>query len=437
MEEKEKATAKTTANENDTAKIQKLSELATSALRLPIDGLNTRVQEIITTEAKALNCPTEFIMGAAVTAIAQAAGCRFYWYNEQYTNYLQFYTAIVGDSTANKTSAISKMFKPLEKADREAYEQWQRATAGMKPEVKARTAYKVNILNDYTLEAYQDALKFNPDGVTAYNDELLSFFGNMNRYRPNGADEKFFLTTYGNSSDFKKTRRGQGLELITQPKVRIIGAIQPKVLGYFRGNNMSMLDDGLLPRFTWYDVPEDFIFDDQGTATNTAAADNLWNNIINAVLRQRSRVSVLFDSKAAQLYQEFKNGHARAKNAKTLSGYEAAVCGKLEIHAIMWAMAVRVIRYALEKNPPLPTIFINEMEMAYSLRCMEYFRQTAMRVYDIITNTEAKLTDKAEWVRQGYKMGYIGNSGRGWQVRLAELLGVERQKISDYLSGRR
>lgn len=69
MEVKEKATAKTTANENDTAKIQILSELA-KPTRLPIDGLNTRVQEIITTEAKALNCPTEFIIAPPTPTIA-------------------------------------------------------------------------------------------------------------------------------------------------------------------------------------------------------------------------------------------------------------------------------------------------------------------------------------------------------------------------------
>lgn len=440
MEQKLKATAETTANENDTAKVQKLWELAKPALRLYLDGLDTQAQGIFNTSAAALDCPVVYIMGAAFTAIAQAAGNRFSWTNGQYTDYPQFYTALVGDSTTNKTGAINKMFKPLELSDRAAYDKYEQATETMKREDKARTPYKMGVLSDYTLEAYLDALKFNPDGVTARCDEILTFFGNNSRYKSDSQDEKFFLTYYGSYPDYKKTRRVTGPELIKEPKPRCIGGIQPKVIGtYFQGRNASMLDDGLLPRFLWF-CQDDFVHDEKGFAAtvDTTETDNQWARIVHNVATRKDPVAVVFDTKAAELYQEFKNKHARAKNQKTLSGYEAAVCGKLEIHAIMWAMAVRIIRYGISPNIYDRVLKITEAEMAYTLRCMEYFRQTAMRVYDIInTNTGTKSMSKGEWVRQGYKNGFIGNSGRGWQQQLAELMGIDRQKISDFLSGRR
>ena len=437
MEKKEKATE--AANPlKDTAKIQKLSELAKPALRLPLDGLPTRAQGIINTFAMALDCPPEYIMAAAMTAIAQAAGNRFVWTNGQYKDYCQFYTAIVGDSTANKTSAINKMFAPLERADRVSYQEYERTTEDMKREDKARTPFKVGVLTDYTLEAYLDALKYNPNGVTAYADEIITFFGNFNKYRANGADEKFFLSAFGSYSDYKKVRRGAGLEFIKEPIPRIIGGIQPKILGaYFQGRNASMLDDGLLPRFLWYFPPEDFLHDETGMAASidTVIEYNLWHRIINYIQGVKNCVSITFDSEAANLYQEFKNAHARAKNAKTLSGYEAAVCGKLEIHAIMWAMSVRIMRYGLEQNFS-PQVHITWAEMEYTLRCMKYFRQTAMRVYDIIINAEgAKPTDKAEWFRAGYLKGFFPQDKS--QADIAQFFGTTRQKINDFFHGRR
>ena len=269
--------------------------LSTATTRLPVDGLPYKVQNIITTYAKALNCPTEFVTGAAMAAAAQAAGNRFVWSNGQYTCYPQFYTALLGDSTANKTTSIKKMMRPLEDGDRESFDQWIQATKDKKNDEKARTPYRIGILQDYTLESYQDALKYNPNGVTAYADEILSFFGNLNKYRA-GADEKFYLSAFANYSDYKKSRRGRGIELIPSPIVRIIGGIQPEVLSVtFAGS--PMLSDGMLPRFLWYAVPEDFHFDETATLIDTQQAETDWSNIINNLFRHQGIVRLAADGK--------------------------------------------------------------------------------------------------------------------------------------------
>lgn len=358
--------------------------LGESSARLPIDGLPYQVQQIITTYAKALNCPTEFVTGAAMAAAAQAAGNRFVWSNGQYTCYPQFYTALLGDSTANKTTSIRAMMKPLEQADRQAFNDWQQATADKKNDEKARTPYQIGLLQDYTLEAYQDALKFNPNGVTAVADEILSFFGNFNKYR-GGADEKFFLSAFANYSDYKKTRRGAGLDLIPHPIVRIIGGVQPEVLQPTFGSS-TMLADGMLPRFLWYAVPEDFRFDVSGTHTDTRQAKADWNDIINCLLNHQGVVRLDFDSEAQQLYTDYKIAHSKAKNNKTLFGYEAAVCGKLEIYAIIWAMTSRILRAAAEEATISDTLTILGYDMQHSLKCMDYFQQSAMQVYHAITD---------------------------------------------------
>lgn len=396
--------------------------LGEASQRLPIDGFPYGVQEIVSTYAKALNCPVEFVVGAAMAAAAQAAGNRFVWSNGQYTCYPQFYTALLGDSTANKTTSIRSMMKPLERYDRQAFEEWKQATADKKNDEKARTPYRIGLLQDYTIEAYQDALKFNPNGVTAYADEILTFFGNMNKYRA-GADEKFFLSSFANYSDYKKTRRGAGLDLIPNPIVRIIGGIQPEVLQPTFGGS-TMLCDGMLPRFLWYAVPEDFRFDETSSRHDTRQVAADWDCIISRLLNHNAFVRLEFDDDAQRLYDDFKIGHAKAKNRKTLYGYEAAVCGKLEIYAIMWAMTSRILRYAAEETDTYGTLKIFYYDMHYSLKCMEYFQHTAMEVYRTIT--EGITLKKSDCIRG---LGsFIVN-----QTKFAESIGCKPQYISKLL----
>lgn len=397
--------------------------LSGNAHHLSIEGLPYVVQDIITTYAKALNCPTEFVTGAAMAAAAQAAGNRFVWDNVQYKCYPQFYTALLGDSTANKTSSIRAMYKPLENADRQSYIEWQQATAEKKNEDRARTPYQIGVLQDYTLEAYQDALKFNPNGVTAFADEILSFFGNFNKYR-SGADEKFFLSTFGNYTDYKKIRRNVGLDLISHPIVRIIGGIQPDILApTFAGS--TMLADGMLPRFLWYGVPSDFKLDERPEQVNTWTAETAWGNIINTLLSHTDTTNIVFDEDAQRLYVDYKAIHNKAKNAKTLYGYEAAVCGKLEIYAIIWAMTSRLLRYASDGDGGGDTLYISGWDMERSIKCMDYFRATAMDVYQIIKGG-VKLS-KSDCIR-GLRDDITNQS------MFAESIGVSQQYISKLLS---
>lgn len=400
--------------------------LGAESPRLPIEGLPYQVQNIVTTYAKALNCPVEFVVGAAMAAAAQAAGNRFVWSNGQYTCYPQFYTALLGDSTANKTTSIRAMMKPLEQADRQAFNDWQQATADKKNDEKARTPYQIGLLQDYTLEAYQDALKFNPNGVTAVADEILSFFGNLNKYR-GGADEKFFLSAFANYSDYKKTRRGAGLDLIPHPIVRIIGGIQPEVLQPTFGGS-TMLADGMLPRFLWYAVPEDFRFDETGTATTTHFVESDWHNIINRLLNHQSIVRLVFNNEAQHLYTAYKIDHSKAKNRKTLYGYEAAVCGKLEIYAIIWAMTSRILRAAAEEDTIGDTLTILGYDMQHSLKCMDYFQQSAMTVYRTITDGSLNLKP-SDCIRG------LGDLIKN-QSQFAESIGYSQQYVSKVLKGK-
>ena len=127
-----------------------------------------------------------------------------------------------------------------------------------------------------------------------------------------------------------------------------------------------------------------------------------------------------------RIYNNYKIDHYKAKNKRTLYGYEASICGKLEIYAIIWAMTTRILRYAAEDEPADNRLMIVEGDINYSLSCMEYFRKTAMKVYDIITN--GKGLNPADCIRGLSAM--IKN-----QSLFAEAIGKSHQYVNKVLNG--
>ena len=184
-----------------------------------------------------------------------------------------------------------------------------------------------------------------------------------------------------------------------------------------------MLADGMLPRFLWYAVPDDFRFDESGTHTDTRQVEAVWNGIINRLLNHQGNVQLVFDNEAQKAYTAYKVEHNKAKNRKTLFGYEAAVCGKLEIYAIIWAMTSRILRYAADEAETGNTLTIQGYDMQHSLKCMDYFQQSAMQVYHTITEgTKLKPLDCIKGLAP-----YISN-----QSQFAESIGhlVSQQRVS-------
>ena len=384
-----------------------------------MDGLHPIAQEIFTTFAAAYNVPVEFVIGAGMAAVAQAAGDTFRWSNGKFEDYLQFYIALVADSTATKTATLNKLFEPIVEADKELMKRWEEAEA--LGESKGKMP-KTHYMDDYTIEVYQRLLQANTGGVTIFADEILSFFGNMNRYRPNGADEKFYLTTFGSYKPYKVVRMGR-IDNIPHPITRIIGGIQPDVLSSYFGGS-QMLSDGLLPRFLWFLFPSDFVFSESADDVDISQVKAKWHTIINNILCQQDHVEIVFSDEAKRLYGDFKKQHIKSKNAKTLYGYESAVCGKLEIYAIMWAMASRIIEFAAAGEWNAQRLEISGGCMDYSIRCMDYFRKSAMWVYGHIS--EGVKLNKTDCIR-GLKDDILNQS------MFAESIGVSQQYISKLL----
>ena len=187
----------------------------------------------------------------------------------------------------------------------------------------------------------------------------------------------------------------------------------------------------MLPRFLWYAVPEDFRFDESGAHTDTRQAEADWNGIISRLLNHQGIVRVAFDNEAREAYKAYKIEHAKAKNRKTLYGYEAAVCGKLEIYAIIWAMTSRILRYAADEDDLMgDTLTIWGWDIEHSLKCMNYFQHTAMEVYHTITDGSLNLKP-SDCIR-----GLADYIQKDCQSMFAKSLGMSHQYVSRILKGK-
>ncbi|GGA47330.1 DUF3987 domain-containing protein [Pelagibacterium lentulum] len=166
----------------------------------------------------------------------------------------RLWTAVVGAPSTKKSPIISTAARPLRAVDDglvrsyiDALGQWgalEKAQQREKPKPRQARAR----IEDATIEATQEVLKDNPDGVLLIRDELSAWFGSMEKYgssKASMADRSFWLESF-NGGSYAINRVGRGVCLIPNLSISLLGGIQPEPM---RRIANDMHDDGLLQRF--------------------------------------------------------------------------------------------------------------------------------------------------------------------------------------------
>jgi hypothetical protein len=167
----------------------------------------------------------------------------------------QIWVAIIGDPSTMKTPGLREAMKPLVAIDVrlvQAYLEAKREYDGMTAEEKVATfaeppkALRVR-LSDTTIEAAQEVLRDNPNGLLCFVDELSGWFGGMDKYAGHRAamkDRGFWLQSYDGGT-YAVNRIQRGSFVIRNLSVGILGGIQPEPM---RRLAADTVDDGLLQR---------------------------------------------------------------------------------------------------------------------------------------------------------------------------------------------
>ena len=123
------------------------------------------------------------------------------------------------------------------------------------------------IVNDATVEAFQEVLAVNPFGTLAYRDEIYGLLTGLDRQGQEGS-RAFYLTGYDGDKGHTTLRIIRGETYIKRVCIAMLGGIQPSRLqSYVRGAvEGGAADDGLLQRFSlavWPDVAPEFTYVDR------------------------------------------------------------------------------------------------------------------------------------------------------------------------------
>src|SRR5262249_11222134 len=170
-----------------------------------------------------------------------------------WTESARLWTALVGMPSTKKTPTLREAIRPLARIDA-AYAR-EYATAKQvyddlpsderkqttKPERKQLK------LEDTSIEAAQEVLRYNSNGVLCLADELSGWFGSMDKYnsgRGAAKDRGFWLQSW-NGGSYALNRIGRDSYLIENLSVSVLGGIQPDLI---RKAADESHDDGLIQR---------------------------------------------------------------------------------------------------------------------------------------------------------------------------------------------
>lgn len=240
-----------------------------------------------------MQCPPDYVAVAAMVALSAVVGRKIGIRPKRYDDWLvigNLWGAIVGMPGVMKSPAISEAMRPLKRLEAAAQEgfpevlqAWKNDQELLKIHYKAAKynalkAAKVGneivnvpvdpkgnkepqparyVVNDFSVEALEDILLHNPNGVLAYRDELIGLLKWLDKPGNEGA-RSFFLQAWSGTEGYTVDRIGRGLNMrIEACCLSILGSIQPSVIEEYL---MHAVDggggDGLMSRFQLLVFPD-------------------------------------------------------------------------------------------------------------------------------------------------------------------------------------
>lgn len=378
-------------------------QLPHMSVAFPVEAFPKGIQNIISETNRVLKFPVDFIGTAILYASSVSIGnnCKI---EVKYT-WLEsavFYFALVGPSGTMKSPPLSFALNPLHELDAKHYDEYKndrrlynqknlnnskdKGVSG--DDVVVRPVLKKYLVTDITKEALSEVHENNPRGIGVYVDELAAWFKNFNRYN-NGSDQEFWLSTWS-LKPIVVDRVGSGSRSIKDPSISVIGTIQSKLLYLMakddRGAN-GFIDRVLfamptsLKKEKWSSEQLNPIVKQQwaGTVKGLIAfADELKAN------QPDSPKVYKFSSPALDILSEWQSKNADLSNGIDEDSIKG-IYSKLETYAIRFCLTLHLLEFACSAYTPDE---IQPSTVNGALQLIEYFRDTAQRVNDIINNKD-------------------------------------------------
>ena len=370
--------------------------------KLPYDIFSQSARHFCEYVTDLYSCPQDYVVASMVLTVGVAMGKRARVTDGQYTNYPNLYIALVGRSGINKSTPLTKCTQPLFEINRELEnaftEDLHRVRAEnkhIKAENKERPAGdKIDFIEDpkqmkiigmdTTPEKRNKVLgdiDQSPHSFLICWDELPSLFKQFGRYNANSEMED--MMTLFDNRHYIVDRKGDGTISIDNPVLSVTGTIQTgAIMNTFARE--GMLINGFNPRWLFV-YPDNTTIPMKEKKRTNHEAESWWHNfIIGRINKMAEReIPLQMSDDALDLYIEWCNKMRVVSNQleenDVRQQYQAAVFSKMEIQCARWALISHFLSDSIDRDE------IGIEEMDYAIRCMEYFKQTALKVLNLLT----------------------------------------------------
>ncbi len=376
----------------------------------PVEIFPLPIQQIIKSSNEGLNFPVDFTGVSMLYAVALAIGnTHRIQIKKGWSENVVLYIAIVGRPGTNKSHPLSFTLNPIEKKDAQAHKEYEdkkreydrviKMDSGQ-PE-KQRTGetkkpvWQKFLISDFTPESLVEVHKYNKRGIGVYIDELASWFKNFNRYH-NGSEQELWLSNWS-GKPIKVDRKTSEPIYIQQPFIPVIGTIQNNIIDQLAKD--SRTKNGFIDRIL-FAVPDNLIKPCWNDIEISPELTTNWQQIIFRLLNLEAK----FDDNnnpypqilkfSPDAWQELKQWQMNNTKLSEMARNEEieSICCKLEIYVIRLALILEMMFWACDASDK-KAVSIETVKGA--IRLIEYFRKTAIKIHNIISNPLDRLpTDK-------------------------------------------
>ena len=347
---------------------------------LPISGFPKPLQDFINEYVNVYNTPRDYISASVLFSIAFAIGDKLEL-KGKYDNIPILWLALVGNVSSGKTDPLMKCLNYFSKkdnqsfkeyiTDKKVYNEFSKNDKGSMPEPK----YFQYILTDYTPEALYKVHTVNRRGLCIYRDELKGWFDDFNRYSKSGEETNMLSTFY--RTPIKINRSSQDPLQINNPSIFIAGGIQADLVSELAKNNRA--ENGFMSRFI-FAFPDDSSKSYRNNKILRPEVLKQFHDYLDALVNLPETINLKLSTEAENIYTNWFNKNADEVNL-TLSGYLKGVYGKFDVICLRLAVVLHGMDLAVNNNTSSE---INQENMRSAVEVTEYFRTTALKVYNKI-----------------------------------------------------
>lgn len=415
------------------------------AKKFPVEIFPPEILEIIRAYVDSLNVNIDYACATFLVAFAAAMGSKYcIKVKRGWVEFASIFLSLVGRAGLNKSGPLSQFTSPLEKIDFELFDiyrvQLKEFKKRMRVDEKGKNLEdppirRQVVIKDATQEALLLALFQNPHGLIGIFDELMSFGKSINKYRPGGGDEEFYLSTFS-SKPYSINRKQSEPILIERPVLNLIGGIQPLVLGkMFDGNRNS---NGFTHRFLFV-YPDKVVREDlsdteispETEANLEAVFRRMIGDLSNFNLNPSEPLIISFSDGAMCVYK----GVRASINQIINEGSDDNISGifsKLEIYYIRFCLILHVLSETLSSKIEVATL-ISEKTAEEAKKLYDYFSLMALKVHGEISVANDPLTRIPLRFRDAMvKLPGEFSTGEAWSI--FSMVTTSKKTMYNYLS---